>query len=229
MYVYKLIDESGTFIGSSIRYPSSDPWCSKQAKKMDDPELHIISSTANKDNVQLVEFNEAINEILSSDKYDLLNGKFNAVDSVMKYMGRHFILVVSCESTRRVYITSTYNPVEKLYSIFVSHRGRSELVNDVIHEGKDNFVVDIVSTFDNPYHEMLRMFNSYIENGYSIYNEGTYHSLESASRIVEKLNNPSYLNDEDHDYKKLSNSVVGSTSSIISKFNESDDGSCLTE
>ena len=188
MYVYKLTDWSGTFIGSSEKYPSSsDMSYSKQLAKMNKPELTVLYENVSKENVQLVEFNEAINEILSSDTYDLLNGRFNDIEPVMKYLGRHFILIVSHEGLRRAYITTTYNPVEKLYRIFVSHRGRAELIEDIDNLGKDSFNVDIISTFDNPYRELLRTFEDYLDNGYSFYNNGNYQSLKSASRIVEKL------------------------------------------
>lgn len=188
MYVYKLTDWSGTFIGSSEKYPSSsDMSYSKQLAKMNKPKLTVLYENVSKENVQLVEFNEAINEILSSDVYDLLNGRFNDIEPVMKYLGRHFILVVAHEGLRRAYITTTYNPVEKLYRIFVSHRGRTELIEDIDNLGKDTFKVDIISTFDNPYRESLRTFEDYLDNGYSFYNNGNYQSLKSASRIVEKL------------------------------------------
>ena len=186
MYVYKLTDWSGTFIGSSEKYPSSsDMSYSKQLAKMNKPELTVLYENVSKENVQLVEFNEAINEILSSDTYDLLNGRFNDIEPVMKYLGRHFILIVAHEGLKRAYITTTYNPVEKLYRMFVSRRGRAELIEDIDNLGKDSFNVDIISTFDNPYRELLRTFEDYAFKGYSFYNNGNYKSLKSASRIVD--------------------------------------------
>ena len=203
MYVYKLTDWSGTFIGSSEKYPSSsDMSYSKQLAKMNKPELTVLYENVSKENVQLLEFNEAINEILSSDTYDLLNGRFNDIEPVMKYLGRHFILVVAHEGLRRAYITTTYNPVEKLYRIFVSHRGRTELIEDIDNLGKDNFKVDIISTFDNPYRELLRTFDDYLYNGYSFYNNGSYKSLKSASIIVDRIEGDS-KSDGSYDYSKM--------------------------
>lgn len=234
MYIYKMTDSSGTFIGSSVTYPSTaDLRYSKQLSKMKNPKVTVIRDNVNKDTVQLEMFNESINEILSSDTYDLLNGRFHSIESVMEYMGRHFILVVACKTTKKVYIADTYNPVEKLYRIFVSHRGRAELVNDVINEGKDNFTVDIISTFDNPYHEMLRMFKSYIGKGYDIYNEGTYNSLKSAAQIVEKISDINYIDANSNDnYMKLIDIEAEYSESDpdeVSHFDEPDDGSWLTE
>ena len=167
MYIYKLNDDSGTFIGSSEKYPnSSDMSYSKQLAKMNKPKLTVLYENVSKDNVQLIEFNEAINEILSSDTYDLLNGRFNDIEPVMKYLGRHFILVVSHDGLKKAYITTTYNPVEKLYRVFVSHRGRTELIDDIDNVGKDEFTVDIISTFDNPYRELLKTFDNYSSNVY---------------------------------------------------------------
>lgn len=204
MYVYKLNDWNGTFIGSSEKYPSSsDMSLSKQAAKMSNPRLKVLYENVDRSSVHLVEFNEAINEILSSDTYDLLNGRFHDIEPVMKYLGRHFILVVLYEELKKAYITTTYNPVDKLYRIFVSRRGRAELISDINDSGKDNFVVDIISTFDNPYRELLKAFEIYDDKGYSFYNNGTYESLKSASRIMDEVEQGSGIIKLDNDWETL--------------------------
>ena len=230
MYVYKLTDWSGTFIGSSEKYPSSsDMSLSKQAAKMNHPKLEVLHEGVSKNSVGLVEFGEAINEVLSSDTYNLLNGRFHDIEPVMKYLGRHFILVIVYELLKKVYATTTYNPVDKLYRVFVSHRGRAELVDDIRNSGKDNFTVDIISTFDNPYCELFKTFEYYADKGYSFYNNGTYESLKSASKIVERLNNPDYAENDNDNNKELDDLVVPDDTNnlIVSKFDEPDDGSWL--
>lgn len=183
-----MTDESGTFIGTSENYPDkTDPRFSKQLIKMKDPVITVIRDDVDRREIQLQAFNEAVNEILTHDRYNLLNGRFNSVDTIIKYLGMHFILIVECISEKRVYIKDTYNPVEKLYRIFVSSRGRKKLIDDVDFFGRDGFSVDIISTFDNPYKEMLRLFESYDEKGYEIYNYGTYESLKMASDIVDRM------------------------------------------
>lgn len=181
-------DDTGTFIGSSEGSPDfTDPRYAKQWAKMDNPEVTVIRDNVPKRDIRVEVFNEAINEILTKDTYDLLNGRFQSIDPIMEYMGRRFVVVVECIPKRRVYITSTYNPVDKLYRIFVSNRGRAELIGDVRSEGRENFSVDIISTMDNPYRELLRLFGEYEGRGYDIYNKGTYKSLREASAIVDGM------------------------------------------
>lgn len=189
MYIYRLTDDSGTFIGSSKGYPDvSDPRYVKQLNKMKSPTMEVIrDDVATSDDAELEVFNECINEILEKETYDLLNGRQQRVDSIMEYMGRHFVIIVDCLTKRKAYIKSTYNPVDKLYRIFVNHRGRAELIADLDELGKGAFTVDVVSTFDNPYREMLRRFDAYADRGYAFYNEGTYRSLRTASKVVGKL------------------------------------------
>ena len=192
MYIYKLTDSSGTFIGSSKQYPDyADPRYAKQIAKMINPTLTILRDDVDKKLINIEVFNEAINEILTSDTYNLLNGRFQSIDPIMEYMGRHFILVVTCEETGRVYIKTSYNPVEKLYRIFVCNRGRSELIRDLRTYGKECFKVDIITTFDNPYKQMLKLFRYYRDCDYEAYNIGTFRSLESAEKLVEGMNDAS--------------------------------------
>lgn len=185
MYIYKLVDESGTFIGSSKDYPDySDSWFVKQANKMNNPVTEVLQDNAPDDLADFEVFNECLKHIRESDTYDLLNGRQQRVDPVMEYMGRHYIVVVDCTTKKKAYIKATYNPVEKLYRTFVGKRGRKNLIEDIDSEGNGAFKVDVIETTDNPYKVLLSLFNSYFEKGYSFYNNGTFKDLRAAQRLV---------------------------------------------
>lgn len=182
MYIYKLTDKNGVFIGATKKYPekfAETPFI-KQYNKMDNPSLEIIDSEIPEKEVHLRMFDEALDIINSNDSYNLLNGRFR-IESMMKYMGIHFIVEIVNKKDKKVYLKSCYDPVDKLYRIFNNLRGMKELVEDIKNYGKGEFEVNVRSTFNNPYRELLRIFREYDNEGYGFYNDSLYNELEGAA------------------------------------------------
>ena len=184
MYIYKLTDNSGVYIGATKQYPNfHETTYVRQYNKIVNPKLTILDEDVSNNDVHLRMFDEALDTINDSSSYNLLNGRFR-VESIMKYLGCHFIIEIVNKLDNKVYLKSCYDPVDKLYRIFNNGRGMKELVDDIKNIGKNYFEVNVRSTFDNPYRELLRIYKEYDNEGYVFYNESQYKELVSAENAT---------------------------------------------